>query len=95
MNKNTLLFAFFCVLMATHNIMAQDAWIDKNENESYVERHECSFVQSGNKFIMFGGREQAQRVDIYDYTNDSWSQGTQAPEEFNHFQALEYDGLIL
>ena len=35
-------------------------WIDKNENENYVARHECSFVQSGDTFIMFGGRESAK-----------------------------------
>jgi len=38
-------------------------WIDKNENTNYVQRHECSFVQSGNTFIMFGGREQSKRLE--------------------------------
>ena len=47
------------------------SWIDKDENQNYTARHEYSFVQAGDKFIMFGGRESAQRLDMYDYTNDS------------------------
>lgn len=43
---------------------------------------------------MFGGREQATRLDIYNYQNNTWSQGARAPLEFNHFQAVEYDGLV-
>ncbi|AKA36093.1 PKD domain-containing protein [Flagellimonas lutaonensis] len=70
-------------------------WVDKNENENYTARHECSFVQSGDKFYLMGGRENSTTIDVYDYTSNSWSQLTNsAPEEFNHFQALEYHGLI-
>lgn len=43
---------------------------------------------------MFGGRESAQRLDIYDYTTDTWSTGSMAPKEFNHFQATTYQGFI-
>ncbi len=71
-----------------------DTWIDKDENENYVARHECSFVQAGESFIMFGGRESAKRLDVYDYTSDSWSQGGEAPLEFNHFQATTYKDLV-
>ena len=69
-------------------------WIDKDENEDYVARHECSFVQAGDTFIMFGGRESANELDVYDFTNDSWSKGGEAPLEFNHFQAVTYKGLV-
>ncbi|MFY0607703.1 MAG: hypothetical protein JXR10_13380 [Cyclobacteriaceae bacterium] len=69
-------------------------WRDLEESEDYVARHECSFVQAGDKFIMFGGRESARRLDIYDYKTDSWSQGAEAPKEFNHFQATSYQGLV-
>lgn len=72
----------------------QDKWIDKNENENYVARHECSFVQAGDKFIMFGGREKAQQLDVYDFTTDTWSKGGNAPKEFNHFQATFYEGFV-
>jgi len=76
------------------NFHSTGQWINKNENLNYVKRHECSFVQSGNQFIMFGGREQAKRLDIYNYASNTWSQGAQAPLEFNHFQATQYDGWI-
>ncbi|MBX2870662.1 MAG: hypothetical protein KTR30_01140 [Saprospiraceae bacterium] len=69
-------------------------WIDKSEDENYVARHECSFVQAGNEFVMFGGRESAKRVDIYDFEKNSWRQGKEAPKEFNHFQATYYQGFI-
>jgi N-acetylneuraminic acid mutarotase len=71
-------------------------WVDLDENESYIARHECSFVQAGDKFYMFGGRETAWRVDIYDFTSNSWTIGQQTPNkiQLNHFQAVEYQGLI-
>ncbi|WP_194768744.1 PKD domain-containing protein, partial [Tamlana sp. I1] len=70
-------------------------WVDKDEDENYTARHECSFVQAGDKFYLFGGRENAKSLDIYDYTNNSWNTLTNsAPIDFNHFQAVEYQGLI-
>jgi hypothetical protein len=70
-------------------------WFAKNENETYTARHECSFVQAGDKFYLLGGRENAQTIDIYDYSTDTWnSLVNSAPVEFNHFQAIEYQGLI-
>ena len=71
------------------------AWVDKDENENYTARHENSFVQAGDKFYLMGGRENAQTIDIYDYSTDSWaSLVNSAPFQFNHFQATEYQGLI-
>jgi N-acetylneuraminic acid mutarotase len=71
-------------------------WIDMNENESYTERHECSFVQAGNKFYYFGGRESPRRVEAYDYASNTWSVKTAVPvgEDINHFQAAEHQGLV-
>ncbi|SFZ92719.1 Uncharacterized conserved protein YjdB, contains Ig-like domain [Flaviramulus basaltis] len=70
-------------------------WNDKNENENYTARHECSFVQAGDKFYLMGGRENAQTLDVYDYESDSWTALVDsAPVEFNHYQATEYQGLI-
>ncbi len=71
-----------------------DQWIDKNENENYVARHECSFVQAGDTFIMFGGREKAKQLDVYDFKSDRWTSGGMAPKEFNHFQATFYEGFV-
>ena len=70
-------------------------WNDKDENENYTARHECSLVQAGEKFYLMGGRENGKTIDIYDYKTDTWSQLIDSPPvEFNHFQATEYQGLI-
>ncbi|MEW4924356.1 kelch repeat-containing protein [Algibacter sp. 2305UL17-15] len=87
-----LILTSFCF---TELVIAQsDIWIDKNENENYTARHECSFVQAGDKFIMFGGRENAQQLDMYDFKSDTWSIGGKTPKEFNHFQATFYEGFV-
>jgi hypothetical protein len=73
----------------------QSVWKNKNESENYTGRHECSFVQAGDKFYLLGGRENSKTLDIYDYTSNTWtSLANSAPFEFNHFQAIEYQGLI-
>ncbi|WP_194535002.1 PKD domain-containing protein [Zobellia nedashkovskayae] len=70
-------------------------WKDKEEDENYTARHECSLVQAGDKFYLMGGRENAKTIDVYDYTTNTWTQiPNSPPEEFNHFQATEYKGLI-
>lgn len=84
----------FFVLSLNSAFSQTDKWIDKNEDENYQARHECSFVQAGNKFIMFGGREKAQRLDVYDYKTNTWNQGGKAPKQFNHFQATAHKGFV-
>jgi len=77
------------------NIVANNLWVSKDENENYTARHECSFVQAGDKFYLMGGRENAKTIDIYNYASNSWtSLINSAPFEFNHYQAVEYQGLI-
>jgi hypothetical protein len=72
-----------------------DIWIDKDEDENYTARHECSFVQAGDKFIMFGGRESARKLDLYDFKKNTWhSAESRAPKEFNHFQATFHKGFV-
>ena len=52
-------------------------------------------MQIGDEFIMFGGRENSQQLDKYDYKANSWSVAkNKAPKEFNHFQATAYKGFI-
>lgn len=76
-------------------VVGSNIWVDKNENENYTPRHECSIVQAGDKFYLMGGRESAKTVDVYDYTTNTWANlADSAPFEFNHFQAVEYQGLI-
>jgi hypothetical protein len=102
-NTMTLLLRLpFIVLALVTSVVttpgAAQVWTDMNESEAYVPRHEASFVQAGDKFYLFGGREQARRIDVYDYATNAWTSLTgspsQAPLEFNHFQATEYQGLI-
>jgi hypothetical protein len=79
----------------TVNIGVNNLWVSKAESENYTARHECSFVQAGDKFYLMGGRENAKTIDIYNYTSNTWtSLINSAPFEFNHYQAVEYQGLI-
>ncbi|MBC2840231.1 malectin domain-containing carbohydrate-binding protein [Robiginitalea sp. SC105] len=74
---------------------AELQWTDQTDDENYTARHEASFVQAGDKFYLFGGRENSSSLDVYDYQSKTWSTiSNSAPSEFNHFQALEYNGLI-
>ena len=73
---------------------AANTWIDIDEDEGYTARHETSFVQAGDRFYLFGGRESPEVVDTYDFEQDSWTTSASAPLPFNHFQATEYQGLI-
>ena len=82
------------IASATFRVAPSNTWIEMDESTDYTARHECSFVQAGDKFYMFGGREKSDKLDIYDYASNSWSVGAMAPELFNHFQATEYEGLI-
>ncbi|GGW32907.1 malectin domain-containing carbohydrate-binding protein [Arenibacter certesii] len=70
-------------------------WTNITNLTEHTPRHENSFVQVGDKFYLFGGRENAKKVEIYDYKSNTWSKaGSEAPFEFNHFQAVAYEGLI-
>ncbi len=72
-----------------------ELWTDQTDDENYTARHECSFVQAGENFYLFGGRENPANLDVYDYKSKTWSTiANSAPSDFNHFQALEYNGLI-
>ena len=82
-------------LFALYSLQASaNTWLDLDESEAYTARHEASFVQAGNRFYIFGGRENPQVVDTYDYVQNVWTQSASAPIPFNHFQATEYQGLI-
>lgn len=75
--------------------LENQTWKGKNESQLYSGRHENSFVQAGNRFYLMGGRESSTTIDIYDYENDVWeSLKNISPKQFNHFQAIEYEGLI-
>jgi hypothetical protein len=46
--------------------------------------------------FLFGGRESPRKMDTYDYASNTWST-SDMPDvglDFNHFQAIEFEGLI-
>ena len=55
-----------------------------------------SFKQATSSISSVAGSKR--RIDVYDYATNAWTALTgspsQAPIEFNHFQATEYQGLI-
>ncbi len=57
-------------------------------------RHEASYVQVGDKFVLLGGREHGSRVNIYDPTTGIWTAGSGPGFDIHHFQAVENEGLI-
>lgn len=56
-------------------------------------RHECSFVQAGDQFLLMGGRG-IKPVDAYDLNTESWSPLNPTPQEIHHFQATSFHGLV-
>ncbi|PQJ15198.1 hypothetical protein BST99_05160, partial [Aureicoccus marinus] len=75
--------------------LVNDTWFNQTDDENYSKRHECSFVQAGDRFYLFGGRENPRTLDLYNPTTKTWTSiSNSAPQDFNHFQAVEYQGLI-
>ncbi|QMU28526.1 Kelch repeat-containing protein [Adhaeribacter radiodurans] len=60
---------------------------------SPTARHEASFVQTGNKFYLLGGRK-IKPVQVFDPKNRTWTNKVNTPIELHHFQAITIDGLI-
>ncbi|WP_304621894.1 malectin domain-containing carbohydrate-binding protein [Robertkochia aurantiaca] len=72
-----------------------DQWTLYGENTNYTARSENSFVQAGEKFFLFGGRQSPKDMDVYNYKTDSWSTlPNSLPFDFNHVQAVSHEGLI-
>lgn len=57
-------------------------------------RHENSFVESGGKFYLLGGRG-IKPVDIYDPATNTWTKGAAPPVEIHHFQAVSWHEKII
>ncbi|TYB79103.1 Kelch repeat-containing protein [Bizionia myxarmorum] len=89
-----LTLCILLLLIVNTQLANAQTWIEVDESENYTARHECGFVQVGDKFFLFGGREASQTLDIYDYATNTWTRGSSAPFSFNHFQAVNYQGLI-
>jgi hypothetical protein len=61
--------------------------------DTLTERHECSFVELGDRFYLLGGRG-LKEVEAYNPSDSSWDKLGFTPQEFHHFQATEYHGLL-
>lgn len=68
-------------------------WTQKTHANSCTERHENAFVQVDDKFYLLGGRGN-RPVEIFDPSDSTWTYGAAMPFEMNHFQAVEYGGMI-
>ena len=89
----SLSVAIGVLVLSTGQVIA-NTWLDLDEDENYTARHEASFVQAGDRFYIFGGRENPQILDTYNYLQNEWTQSASTPLPFNHFQATEYQGLV-
>ena len=98
-----LLFSFFTFTFS--GLQAQGTWEYVHNGSSCSAhgtsgscmqgRHEASYVECGDRFILLGGRENNSNVNIYDPIKKIWTVGANAPISIHHFQAVEYNGLIL
>jgi len=68
-------------------------WYQVLSQNSPTARHECGFVQAGDKFYLLGGRGN-KPVQAYDIQDSVWSTLANNPLELHHFQPVEYNGLI-
>ena len=57
-------------------------------------RHEASYVEAGNHFVLIGGREHDGNVNLFDPQTGIWTKGATPPMELHHYQAVEHEGLI-
>jgi N-acetylneuraminic acid mutarotase len=69
------------------------AWSFVPAGTSPTARHECSFVQAGDQFLLMGGRG-IKPVDAYDLNTGTWSPLNLSPQEIHHFQATDFHGLV-
>ena len=68
-------------------------WQIVNTNNNPTNRHECSFVETNDKFYLMGGRG-SKPVQEFNPASSSWTNKANPPIELHHYQAIEYNGLI-
>ncbi len=85
---------FFILVIVTAGAIAQTGqWQTINSSNSPTARHECSYVEAGNKFYLVGGRG-TKPVQAYDPVANSWATETTPPIQLHHFQAIQYNGKV-
>ena len=89
------MFRLLCLLFfLPFNVSAQDtAWTVVATKTQATPRHENSFVECNGKLYALGGRG-TRPVDEYDPKTMTWTAVSDAPMEFNHFQALTFKNEI-
>ncbi len=68
--------------------------VNGNHSSCPQGRHEASYVEAGDQFVLIGGREHGANVNFYDPINGTWKVGAAPPVELHHYQAVEHEGLI-
>lgn len=84
---NMLLFSSALIFAQAGN------WQTVNTSNQPTARHETSFVFAGGKFYLIGGRE-SQKVQIYNPSNNQWTDGATAPKVMHHIQPVVVNNLI-
>jgi len=84
-----------CLFLTISFAFAQlGAWEILSSSGTPTARHECSYVQAGNKFYLLGGRGN-KPVQSYDPVANAWAtETTSNPLELHHFQAVQYNGKV-
>lgn len=73
---------------------SQDAfWSTVATTNEPDERHENGFVEYDGKMYLMGGRG-LKRVEIFDPSTNTWSDGAFPSFQMHHFQAVVYNNLI-
>jgi len=103
--RNYLFISVILLCLPQINFAQTGNWVYVNDGSSCSAfgsvgscsdgRHEASYVEVGDKFVLLGGREDNGRVNIYDPVMDTWTVGATPPISLHHFQAVEYHGMVL
>ncbi|OWY23589.1 choice-of-anchor D domain [Sphingobacteriales bacterium UPWRP_1] len=92
--------AWDLIELKTDPLSANGVWQTVNCNgfpacsSQLTARRDNGFVQSGNQFILLGGRGSSLPVNRYNPSTNVWSNGAAPPVELHHFQAVEMNGLV-
>lgn len=93
MMRTLLLSILIAVLFPFRSGAQTGQWQTITSPSAPTARHECSYVQAGNKFYLVGGRG-TKPVQAYDPITNTWATETNPPMQMHHFQAVQYGGKI-
>jgi N-acetylneuraminic acid mutarotase len=68
-------------------------WTAAEPQGAPLARHECAFIEAGDKLYLIGGRGE-KPVNVYDPKTNAWSEAAAPPLEIHHFQPVELGGKI-